>query len=558
VSAAALPPTVEVAPPSSSAPESPLASSSEPRTSSDVVLDVRGLKTYFYTYDGVVHALEGVKFKIRRGETLGLVGETGCGKSVTSFSITRLIPDPPGRIMEGRILLHGANLLWGIEQEATFKEVRKSGRYTIKRKYRRLRDVQRRMIAVRGSLISMIFQEPMLALNPVFRVSNQVGEALTLHRLQPIVAEMVQAAGMAAPATADAGAPPTKGSARRDSAATQAAVDRLVDAAVHRNSAEMRTASLEIAQSTGLTTLGTEAYYTAREESVFEPDQLKARINHCFDRIHLSGLQTSYLKYRTQSAQLYDELREVYLQEMRQERPERAQRRSIARRQRVLQLRALPFRLPGVKRYVNRPLDTELFWRSVRLLEQVSIANPAQVARSYPHELSGGMVQRVMIAMALSSEPEILIADEPTTALDVTIQAQILELMRNLKTRVGTAILLITHDLGVIAEVADRVCVMYAGNIIETAPVTELFRRPLHPYTQGLLASIPRVDDPSKKLESIPGSVPNLISPPTGCRFHPRCPFAMPVCKEKVPPTTVEGPQHTVACFLYNGPEDVS
>ncbi|MGA8303258.1 MAG: oligopeptide/dipeptide ABC transporter ATP-binding protein [Thermoplasmata archaeon] len=500
-----------------------------------------------------------MKFKIRRGETLGLVGETGCGKSVTAFSITRLIPDPPGRIMEGRILLHGANLLWGLDQEATFKEVRKSGRYTIKRKYRRLRDVQRRMIAVRGSMISMIFQEPMLALNPVFRVSNQLGEALTLHRLQPIIAEMFQAADMGKPMVGDAKASPgTDGAAPSSSPATQAAVDRLVDAAVHRNSTEMRTAAGEIAGSTGLTSLGTEAYYTAREEAVFESDQLKHRINRCFGRTRLSGLQRTYLKYRTQAAALDDQLREVYLQEMRQERPERAQLRSIRRHKRLLQIRSLVFRLPGVGRHVRRPLETELFWRSVRLLEQVSIANPAQVARSYPHELSGGMVQRVMIAMALSSEPEILLADEPTTALDVTIQAQILELMRNLKSRVGTAILLITHDLGVIAEVADRVCVMYAGNVIETAPVAELFRRPLHPYTQGLLASIPRVDDPSKKLESIPGSVPNLITPPTGCRFHPRCPFAMPVCKEKAPPTTVEGPQHSVACFLYNGAEDVS
>jgi oligopeptide/dipeptide ABC transporter ATP-binding protein len=156
--------------------------------------------------------------------------------------------------------------------------------------------------------------------------------------------------------------------------------------------------------------------------------------------------------------------------------------------------------------------------------------------------------------MALACRPALLIADEPTTALDVTIQAQILELMRDLKTRVGTAILLITHDLAVIAEVADRVCVMYAGLIVESAPVRELFQRPLHPYAQGLLASIPRLDQPDKELTSIPGSVPNLITPPTGCRFHPRCPYAMPVCKEQAPPTTLEGTDHEVACYLYKGP----
>ncbi|MGA9840165.1 MAG: ABC transporter ATP-binding protein [Thermoplasmata archaeon] len=530
-------PTATAATPPPSPATASLSEAASELASTDVVLDVRDLKTYFYTYDGVVHALEGVKFKIRRGETLGLVGETGCGKSVTAFSITRLIPDPPGRIMGGRILLHGANLLWGIEKEARFKEVRKSGRYTIKRKYRLLREVQRRMIAVRGSMISTIFQEPMLALNPVFRVSDQVGESLTLHRLRPIIEEMFQASSV-------------------DMSTAEAAVDRLVDAAVRRDSPTMRKAAQEIAEITGLTSFGTEAYYTAREEAVLHSNRMKAEVKRRLVRAHVSGLQRSFLAYREHAAALDDELRQIYLQEMRQEAPERAQRRSIQRRRRALQLRGLVYKLPGLKRYVQRPLNSELFWRSVRLLEQVSIANPAQVARSYPHELSGGMLQRVMIAMALSSEPEILIADEPTTALDVTIQAQILELMRNLKTRVGTAILLITHDLGVIAEVADRVCVMYAGNIIETAAVGELFRRPLHPYTQGLLASIPRVDDPGKKLESIPGSVPNLITPPTGCRFHPRCSFAMPVCKEQAPPTTVEGPLHTVACFLYNGTEE--
>jgi oligopeptide/dipeptide ABC transporter ATP-binding protein len=207
----------------------------------------------------------------------------------------------------------------------------------------------------------------------------------------------------------------------------------------------------------------------------------------------------------------------------------------------------------GLRGWVRRPLDQELLWRVVRLLEGVRIANPARVAQGYPHELSGGMIQRVMIAMALSGEPDVLLADEPTTALDVTIQAQILELLDALRTRVGTAILLITHDLAVVAEVCDRVCVMYAGQIVEQAPVKELFHNPLHPYTQGLLASVPRVDQPGKELSTIAGSVPDLIDPPTGCRFHPRCPEAMPVCRGKRPPVTDEGSGHTVACYLYHG-----
>jgi oligopeptide/dipeptide ABC transporter ATP-binding protein len=196
----------------------------------------------------------------------------------------------------------------------------------------------------------------------------------------------------------------------------------------------------------------------------------------------------------------------------------------------------------------------EAMRKAVQMLDLVGIPDPAQRIREHPYQLSGGMRQRVMIAMSLSSEPDLLIADEPTTALDVTIQAQILELMRDLKERVGTAILLITHDLAVIAEVADSVAVMYAGRIIEKGPVREVFRRPLHPYAQGLLASIPRLDQPEKELASIPGSVPNLLTPPPGCRFHPRCPYAMPICKTVAPPMTVEGPDHSVACYLYQGP----
>ena len=194
--------------------------------------------------------------------------------------------------------------------------------------------------------------------------------------------------------------------------------------------------------------------------------------------------------------------------------------------------------------------------RAIEVLGLVGMPRPEERVSNYPHQLSGGMRQRVMIAMALACEPKLLIADEPTTALDVTIQKQILELIDSLRQKLDMAVILVTHDLGVIAGRADRVAVMYAGRIVETAPVRELFANPLHPYTQGLLASIPRVDDPSKKLESIPGSVPNLIHAPTGCRFHPRCPHAMPICKEQVPPTTVESPAHKVACFLYHGPED--
>jgi peptide/nickel transport system ATP-binding protein len=318
---------------------------------------VKGLKTHFFTDEGVVRAVDGVDFYINKGETLGIVGESGCGKSVTALSLMRLIPTPPGRIVEGTITYDGKNLL-----DLTPAQMRK----------------------IRGKEISMIFQEPMTSLNPVFTVGEQIAEALRLH----------------------------EGLNRRD------AMDKTVD-----------------------------------------------------------------------------------------------------------------------------------------MLKLVHIPNAERRVREYPHQLSGGMRQRVMIAMALSCNPKLLIADEPTTALDVTIQAQILELLNELKAKLGMAIMLITHDMGVIAETAQRVVVMYAAKVAEEAPVTELFKEPLHPYTQGLLRSIPRIDlaaTQKTKLETIPGTVPTLrgVEKP-GCRFAPRCSFAKPMHFENTPPLKEVRPGHKVACFLY-------
>jgi peptide/nickel transport system ATP-binding protein len=500
---------------------------------SPVILDVKNLRTYFFTYDGVVKALDGVNFEIRRGETLGLVGETGCGKSVTAFSITKLIADPPGRIMDGRILFKGANLLFGIDREASFKPVKKSNRVKVRRRYRRIKQGQERMTAVRGAGISMIFQEPMSALNPIFSIADQISEALFLHRGTAIINKML--------------------AAKSRGPKVEAALQAVVDAARSPDSTSLRTAAVAFGDVVGLPSLGTQAYYIFRNARG-DPEAKVPQLRKALRRVEFSSLQKNYLVHRRKVLVLEAELKRSYMDEMRTSHIDRNHRRVIRSRKLALNLSAIYLGLWGIKRHTRKPITEEMFWEVVSLLEGVSIANPVQVARGYPHELSGGMLQRVMIAMALSAEPELLVADEPTTALDVTIQAQILELMRDLKGRVGTAILLITHDLGVIAEVADRVCVMYAGNVVETAPVDELYRRPLHPYTQGLLSSIPRMDEPDKKLESIPGSVPNLIYPPSGCRFHPRCPHAMPVCKESRPPVTIEGGGHTVACFLYNGP----
>ncbi len=526
-----------------------------------IVLNVRDLKTYFYTYDGVVKALDGVTFKLKKGETLGLVGETGCGKSVTSFSITRLIPDPPGRIMSGSVLFRGADVLWDLDREASFKPIGDTGRVKIKRSFRRIRAATERMAAIRGGGISMIFQEPSQAMNPIFSISDQVSEALLLHRGREVVQRLLDAdaakvAAQVAPRGGTAGSPEAP-AAEGSETSLDAALDRLVWAARSADRAAALAAAADIGRIAGLTSIGTESYYTARDAGATLSDSGE-EVRRRFARLKLSAFQRSYLRRELKRMELVEKLNGVYLEEMRTRAPRGRERRAVSRKIRALRYRTFYFGLWGIRGHVKKPVTTEAFWETVQLLEGVAIANPARVARGYPHELSGGMIQRVMIAMALSADPDVLIADEPTTALDVTIQAQILEMMRQLKHRVGTAILLITHDLAVIAEVADRVCVMYAGVIVETAPVQELFRRPLHPYSQGLLASIPRVDEPTKRLASIPGAVPNLITPPTGCRFHPRCPYAMPICKEKRPPTTVEGEGHTVACYLYKGPVAVN
>jgi peptide/nickel transport system ATP-binding protein len=321
------------------------------------LLDIKGLKTHFFTDEGVVRAVDGVDLYIEKGETLGVVGESGCGKSVTALSVMRLIPQPPGRIVAGQIVYNGRNLM-----DLSASEMRK----------------------IRGKEIAMIFQEPMTSLNPVFTVGEQIAEAIRLH----------------------------EGLGRRD------AMDKTVE-----------------------------------------------------------------------------------------------------------------------------------------MLRVVHIPNPERRVKEYPHQLSGGMRQRIMIAMALSCNPKLLIADEPTTALDVTIQAQILELLNELKAKFNMAVMLITHDMGVIAETAQRVVVMYAAQVVEEAPVTELFKEPLHPYTQGLLRSIPRIDlaaTQRRKLETIQGVVPTLrgeIKP--GCRFAPRCQFAKPQYYDSTPPLKEVRPGHKVACFLY-------
>ncbi len=324
------------------------------------LLAVHDLRTVFHTAEGLVRAVDGISFRIERGRTFALVGESGCGKTVTAFSILRLLPCPPGEILSGRVDLEGQNLL-----ELPGDQMR----------------------AVRGGRISMIFQEPMTSLNPVLTCGSQIVEAIRLHR-----------------------------------------------------------------------------------------------------RLGLGR----------------------------------------ARRQ------------------------------AIEMLARVGIPDAAQRFGEYPHQLSGGMRQRVMIAMALSCGPELLIADEPTTALDVTIQAQILDLLRQLQRREALSILLITHDLAVVAEMADAVGVMYASRMVELAGAAELFARPLHPYTQGLFRSLPRLGAKKARLEAIGGNVPNPLAFPTGCKFHPRCPVgrSLPRCRSEEPPLREVQAGHWAACWECPGYAD--
>ena len=327
------------------------------------LIDIQQLRTRFVTDDGIVPAVDGVSFTIRRGQTVGLVGESGCGKSVTGLSLLQLVP-PPGRVSSGRILYYREGAAEPLDLAA-------------------LPPRDDRMRAIRGNEIAMIFQEPMTSLNPVYTIGDQIAEAVMLHQ--------------------------------------------------------------------------------------------------------------------------------------------------------------------GAKRRAARE-------RAVEMLARVGIASPRQRVDEYPHQLSGGMRQRAMIAMALACRPALLIADEPTTALDVTIQAQILDLLRELQEAMRMAILLISHDLGVIAELADEVVVMYAGRVVERAPVDDLFYDPLHPYTRGLLRSIPVLGSRrTERLASIPGIVPSMLNLPAGCPFRPRCAERLPQCLE--PPSLREvRPAHCVSCWLHSGP----
>jgi len=397
--------------------------SSTNKKSVEKLIQIKNLKTYFYTEEGVVKAVDGVSFDIYEDEVIGLVGETGCGKSVTALSILNLVR-APGLIIDGQVFFKDIDLV-----KLNKKEMKNH----------------------RGNDITMIFQDPLNSLNPVMSVGTQVGETFLLHQKETLKSELDL---------------------------------RLLERKKRRKELkELKTILKE-------------------NDKLEKGSELeRKRETHSEEEIE---------KFRLRVEQLSEETK----------------------------------RTPTMKD-VLRDFSADI-------IKEVGIADSISILKRYPHELSGGMRQRVMIAMALSCNPALLIADEPTTALDVTIQAQILELMKTLRSKFNTSMLLITHDLGVIAELCDRVAVMYSGNIVEYATAEDLFKNPRHPYTKGLLAAIPSIEMKNKKLSTIRGMVPNLIYPPSGCRFHPRCDFRLEICDKVRPKLNEIGEKYFVACHLFD------
>jgi peptide/nickel transport system ATP-binding protein len=412
----------------------------------DVLLDVRDLRTNFYIYKGVVKALDGITFKVYRGETLALVGETGCGKSVTTTSILRLIPMPPGRIEGGEALFRGVDLI-----KLPLEELRR----------------------VRGKDIAMIFQDPMTYINPVFTIGNQLAEVIALH---------------------------------------QDLTSRILEDKIEK-------------LNNALKALGDEP--ERREKLEARLKELRAQLE--VSR-HVSYKELETLKIRSRRKGLCAE--------------DKADLKA--------KIAKLQEQLKSLRKPSGREVRKAAMKKAKEMLELVRMPYAEQILHEYPHELSGGMRQRAMIAQALSCKPDLLIADEATTSLDVTIQAQVLALLNDLKAEIkGSAIIIITHDLGVVAEMADRVIVMYAGTIVEEAPTERLFHNPLHPYTKGLMAAIPKIGVKQERLDIIPGAVPNLVDPPGGCRFHPRCTLRMEICSGTKPQPLEIEPGHFVACHLF-------
>lgn len=497
----------------------------------DVLLRIEGLKVYFHTYEGVVKALEGIDIDVRTGETMGLVGETGCGKSVTALAVMGLVQCPPGKIEAGRVLLGEPARVTALRREydeefkddlkARDKEVEslekkleslkgdehKPERIAIRERlaaltcsYDLLKMSGEELNEIRGDRISMVFQEPMTALNPTYTIGDQIGETLELHQLQTLVDDVL------------------------------AQLDREIKSFEGGKVAERTRKQMQSVKTEGP---GPKKVVVERELCSLCGTPAREDWGACVG----CGARFSRMVPRAVRRAFFSVASRYY--------------RGMKENQYNTWTYLVKSNPVTIK--LERRLRLAKTMMAEQALKDVKIAEPGRVVRSYPFELSGGMKQRAMIAMMMSCRPELLIADEPTTALDVTVEAQILALMRELQRTRRTSILLITHDLGVIAETCDRVAVMYAGHVVEMSTVQDIFSRPTHPYTHALLKSVPKsgpahMGERKKPLYVIPGTVPNLLKPPSGCRFHPRCDRAQDVCSREVPALREGVAGHLVAC----------
>lgn len=508
----------------------------------DTYLEIEKLVTRFFTSKGIVKALDGVSLKIRKGEIYGLVGESGCGKSVTASSVMDLIPDPPGRIISGKIVVDGFNILSDLEKLATFEPSKNNG-VKIKRNKKEIKRHEAMMSRIRGKKMAMIFQEPSLSLNPIKSVGFQIEEAILLHSIAEIADSIIRVREIDGQTVMDA---LSRFQAIEDPTEKHTEIRKWCRsygvAAISDNVFEA------VKAGTDPTTIAEEVLGTIQDNySDLDDDAVLTVRDYYITLNHLGDLERRLIQADAdEDFDLADELREK-IEDI----------RSYVRSE----FGILPILMKFFKKKYHEPFRKAAADRTIEMLEMVNIPEPERIYKSYPHELSGGMQQRIMIAMALSTNPSLLIADEPTTALDVTTQAQILTLMKDLREITGSSILFITHDLAVIAEMCDRVGVMYGGNVVEEASVESLFYDPKHPYTVGLLSSMPKEAKEAEsrsKLSTIPGTVPNLIHPPTGCRFNPRCSYAMDICKTDKPKLVEIEKGHKVACFVYSNEVETS
>lgn len=507
----------------------------------DVYLRVEGLKTQFFTSRGIVKALDEINFNIREGEVYGLVGESGCGKSVTAQSIIYLVPDPPGRIVSGKILIDKTNILSGLDKLAEVF-IKSETSVKIKRNKRLIKRHNYMLSKIRGDKVAMIFQEPTLALNPVIRVGDQISEGILLHQKVEITNALLR----------------REMATRKDYEIFVQRMSGIDDENLRRKEIRSWCDSYSISDAEELV----RNMFPIQQNQQSIVESLEFIVNERKSGANIQWLSRAREFYQYQGREFEGTLKLMEAVGSKNEAAiaqAKAELRDLRRQGRAY----LSFRIRNrlFRKRTEAPLRDAAKRKVINLLTMVNLSEPERAIYSYPHELSGGMQQRVMIAMALASNPQLLIADEPTTALDVTTQAQILDLIRNLNKEFRSSVLFITHDLAVIAQMCNRVGVMYAGNIVEEADVNTIFENPKHPYTTGLLSALPRADriaGKMVKLETIKGNVPNLITPPTGCRFHPRCKFKMDICEQEKPRLDDIGNGHKVACWLYQEPSGAS